>query len=50
MSTISNIIIPILVLVVIIYGIYKKIDIYDIFMKGAKEGLEMGVSQVYYHS
>lgn len=44
MTTISNLIIPLLVLVVIIYGILKKINVYDVFVSGAKEGLEIGFS------
>ena len=36
-----NFFIPSIVLVVIIYGIHKKIDIYDVFLKGVKEGLQM---------
>ena len=34
---ISNLIIPLLVLSIIIYGIYKKVDIYDVFIEGSKE-------------
>lgn len=37
----SSLFIPILVLVVIIYGVYKKINVYDSFIIGAKEGLPM---------
>ena len=36
-----NFFIPSIVLFVIIYGIHKKIDIYDVFLKGVKEGLQM---------
>ena len=39
MNTISIIIIPIIVLLIIIYGYKKKINIYDSFLNGAKEGL-----------
>lgn len=41
MTTISNMIIPILVLLVIIYGIFKKVNVYDVFLKGASESFEM---------
>ncbi len=41
MKTISNLFIPVVVLSVIIYGVYKKINVYDSFIKGAKEGLPM---------
>lgn len=39
MSTISKLMIPIFVLTVIIYGLKKKVFIYDAFLEGAKEGL-----------
>ena len=41
MKTISNLILPSIILIVIIYGIKKKIDIYDTFIEGAKESFEM---------
>ncbi len=34
-----NYLIPTLVLVIIIYGLYKKIDIFDTFLEGVKEGI-----------
>lgn len=37
----SNYVLPILVLVVVISGLRKKIDIYDTFIKGAKESFSM---------
>lgn len=37
----SNYIIPTMFLVVIIYGIYKKVNVYDEFMEGAKESFDM---------
>lgn len=39
MNLISVIIIPIFVLGIILYGFKKKINIYDTFLDGAKEGL-----------
>ena len=39
MNKISTIIIPLIVLFIIIYGYKKKINIYDSFLDGAKEGL-----------
>jgi spore maturation protein B len=36
----SNILIPLIILYIIIYGSYKKIDIYDSFIKGAIDGLK----------
>ena len=41
MQNISNLIIPIMVLGIIIYGVIKKINIYDIFVEGSKESYEM---------
>ncbi len=38
---ISNYIIPLLVLIVIVYGIYKKVNIYDTFVEGATESFDM---------
>ena len=35
---IGNIIVPLFVLFIIFYGIYKKVNIYDSFINGAKEG------------
>lgn len=39
MNAFSKIILPIIVVYIIIYGIRKKINIYDSFLEGAKEGL-----------
>ena len=44
MKVVSNLFIPILVLIIIIYGTYKKINVYDAFVSGAKEGLPMVIS------
>lgn len=41
MSNISNLIIPFLVLFVILYGIIKKVDIYDVFVSGATESFDL---------
>lgn len=41
MKVISHLFIPILVLIIIIYGARKKINVYDTFVEGAKEGLPM---------
>lgn len=43
-NMLSNIIIPIMVLVVIIYGVCKRVDIYDVFVDGAKESFDMILS------
>lgn len=36
---ISNLIIPIILLVIILYGYSKKVEVYDTFIEGAKEGI-----------
>ena len=41
MKIASSLFIPILVLVIIGYAAYKKINVYDSFVSGAKEGLPM---------
>lgn len=43
MLIISKIIIPIITLIVIIYGLYKKVPIYDEFLNGVKEGLNLSL-------
>ena len=41
MNSISSLIIPILVLGILIYGIYKKVNVYDTFIEGAVESFDM---------
>lgn len=48
MIIISNILIPLLVLGVVLYGIIKKVDVYDVFIEGAKEGIDIGISMFPY--
>ena len=36
-------ILPIIILAIIIYGLSKKNNIYDSFLKGCKEGIEIGI-------
>ena len=38
---IANIILPLIVLLIVVYGIYKKVDVFDVFIDGVKEGLTM---------
>lgn len=40
----GNYLIPIVVLLIVIYSWRKKVNIYDSFAKGAKEGLELSIS------
>ena len=39
MEIISKVILPVIILIIIIYGVKKKINIYETFLEGAKEGL-----------
>ena len=41
MNILSKIIIPLFVLFIILYGVKKKVNVYDTFLTGAKEGLIM---------
>lgn len=41
---ISNIILPLIILIIIFYGYIKKVNVYDTFVEGAKEGMELGIS------
>ncbi len=47
MKMVSSLFIPVLVLIVIIYGAYKKVNVYDSFISGAKEGLPMAMSMFF---
>lgn len=44
MSVLSKIVIPLFVVMVIFYGFKKKINVYDSFLAGAKEGLNITLS------
>lgn len=37
----SNYILPLMVLGIVIYGIVKKVDLYDVFLEGSKESFKM---------
>lgn len=41
MNFFSKVIIPIFVVGVVLYGFYKKVDLYESFLSGAKDGLIM---------
>lgn len=43
MGTISILILPLIVLIIVIYGIINKVNIYDEFIEGAKEGLTTSI-------
>lgn len=40
----SNYILPIIVLVIVMYGVYKKIDVYDVFIEGAKDSVKLVIN------
>jgi len=44
LSLISTFFIPIIVLVVLIFALFKKVNVYDSFCVGAKEGMMMSIS------
>lgn len=39
----TNLVIPVVVLTIIFYGLYQKVEIYDVFLEGVKEGLRMAL-------
>lgn len=39
-----NYIVPMLVVIIIVYGIYKKVDIFDTFLIGVKEGIKVSIN------
>lgn len=43
-SLISNMFIPFIFVSIIVYGYFNKVDVYDTFVEGAKEGLNVVVS------
>ncbi len=43
-SNIGNMLIPVVVFMIIIVAVTKKVNVYDEFIEGAKEGLGMGIS------
>lgn len=44
MSNISNYILPLFVCIIVIYGFFKKIDVFDAFTDGAKNGFNVFLS------
>ena len=41
MSLISSSFIPIIILFVVSYGVFKKVKVYEVFVEGAKDGLKI---------
>jgi len=44
LKILSSLIIPLIVLGIVSYGIFKKVNVYDIFIEGAKESFDMVLS------
>ncbi|NLM04061.1 MAG: spore maturation protein [Clostridiales bacterium] len=44
MDTISILIIPIMISIILIYGYFKKINLYDTFVEGASEGFKTSIN------
>lgn len=44
LNTISNLILPIIVIGIIIHGVYKKVNVYDTFVEGTKESFDMVIT------
>lgn len=42
-TQISNFVVPVIILIIIIWGIVEKKPIFDLFLEGAKEGLEVTI-------
>ena len=40
----SSLAIPLIILIIVIYGLTEKIKIFDVFLEGAKEGIDIVVS------
>jgi spore maturation protein B len=47
-NTVSVLAIPALVLCVVVYGVIRKVRIYEAFVEGAKEGFQVGVRIIPY--
>ena len=43
MIYISKIIIPVITIIVIVYALIKKVDIYQVFLNGVKEGIHLSL-------
>lgn len=39
-----NYFVPIVVIIIIIYGIYKRVDIFDVFLVGVKDGMKTSIN------
>ena len=41
--TISDFLIPVTILFIVVFGCLQRVDIYEVFLEGAKEGLQTGI-------
>ena len=48
LSQISGYILPLLILFILTYGLFKKVNIYETFIDGAKEGLKTSIGIIPY--
>jgi len=48
MQTVSIFILPLLIVLIPLYGLVKKVPVYEEFVEGAKEGFEIGVKIIPY--
>ena len=42
-NLISNMAVPVSIAGIVIFGLLKKVNVYDVFLEGAKEGMKIGV-------
>jgi len=42
--TLSNMIVPLVISGILVYGLYKDVDVFDCFLLGAREGLQTAVN------
>ena len=45
---ISALLIPLIILIILVYGLLKKIPVYETFVEGAKEGVKVGLGIIPY--
>jgi spore maturation protein B len=48
MQQLSSLVIPLLILFIIAYGLYKKVAVYEVFVDGAKDGFSTAVRIIPY--
>ena len=41
---VSSLAVPIIILIIVVYGVVEKIKIFDVFLEGAKDGIEIVMS------